>query len=361
MRPGGLRRGQYDEPARCVKRGPDAGPQSWTGRQAGLITEHFHGAAAIPRLRQTLQAALQGLGTRCIGTVRVRDKGVIGLGRAFRGGNASRIRSRHLLRHFSSPLGIWPVSRARTPDCGDDRLIRRLDMAGPRHPDCASPLPYGAVRFPPDTPGREQVLPHAGCLPLLRTHLRTGDTNLQPKIGPVLMIWLSSSQYRLALLPVSDDCSPWRPGRPVMAQCKLGRPAMGSDDAREVARQPNWLPTAIVAQPYPATLSPRNTWSDGTSSLVRHHAATMHNCLTVKQVGTRSPLQGSLTAISSALRSRLKRRGTAGCAGTGRRVLICEMSALPVHVLIRSIAYSVLYWFTDPGVNQLLGQPPIAL
>ena len=24
-------------------------------------------------------------------------------------------------------------------------------------------------------------------------------------------------------------CSPWRPGSPVMAQCKLGRPAMGSD------------------------------------------------------------------------------------------------------------------------------------
>jgi hypothetical protein len=51
---------------------------------------------------------------------------------------------------------------------------------------------------------------------------------------------LINGRLRFAPLPYSNDCSPWRPGRPVMAQCKL--------------------------------------------CLVRHHAATMHNCLTVKQV-----------------------------------------------------------------------------
>ena len=59
---------------------------------------------------------------------------------------------------------------------------------------------------------------------------------------------------------------------------------------------------------HPATPShtrPRNACSDGTSSLVRHHPATLRNCLTVKQVHT-----GSVLGIAD--------RDVGGIAAAGR-------------------------------------------
>jgi hypothetical protein len=64
------------------------------------------------------------------------------------------------------------------------------------------------------------------------------------------MIWLGGFQYRLAPLPEPYDCSPpWRPGSQVMAQCKLGRPAMGSDSTiPRSGRQGPPLPDTDLAQ-----------------------------------------------------------------------------------------------------------------
>jgi hypothetical protein len=42
--------------------------------------------------------------------------------------------------------------------------------------------------------------------------------------------------------PAASDYSPWRPGSPVMAQCKLGRPAMGSDGGFE-----EWPPRSSLS------------------------------------------------------------------------------------------------------------------
>ena len=83
VRPGGLRGSQQHKPTRGVKRGPDTGPQPGADRQAGLVPEHLHRAAAVPRPAQLLQAPLQGRGEHLIGLVGIRDKGVIGFARAF--------------------------------------------------------------------------------------------------------------------------------------------------------------------------------------------------------------------------------------------------------------------------------------
>ena len=102
LRPGSLRRGQQDKPARCVKRGPDAGPQSRAGSQAGLVPEHLHGAAAVPWLRQLLQAPLQSFRKPPIAVMGIGDKGVIGLIGALPACRAgSGIRSRNI--HVRSP------------------------------------------------------------------------------------------------------------------------------------------------------------------------------------------------------------------------------------------------------------------
>jgi hypothetical protein len=90
----------------------------------------------------------------------------------------------------------------------------------------------------------------------------------------------------------------------------------------------------------PSYVQPRNTWPDGTSSLVWHHPATPRPRLTVKQV-YKEFVPGSLTAISSALQSRLKRRGLRRYRATHPH--LPELRALSARMLMRSIAYSLLY------------------
>jgi hypothetical protein len=50
-----------------------------TDSQAGLIPEDLHGAPAVPRLRQFLQAPLHDRREFSIGVVSIRDKRVIRL------------------------------------------------------------------------------------------------------------------------------------------------------------------------------------------------------------------------------------------------------------------------------------------
>ena len=49
-----------------------------------------------------------------------------------------------------------------------------------------------------------------------------GTTYTDP--SPPNLSRASRGQHRLAPWPASDDCSPWRAGSPVTAQCMLGRP-----------------------------------------------------------------------------------------------------------------------------------------
>jgi len=97
----------------------------------------------------------------------------------------------------------------------------------------------------------------------------------------------------------------------------------------EPSWEPNWQPTASVAQPYPATLNQVIPDQNCTSSLAWHQPATLRYCLTVKQV-YREFAQGSLTAISSALQSRLNAAGML-TPPAARPAPLPKTSALPVR------------------------------
>ncbi len=69
--------GEQDEVPRTVEGGADRGPQTRGQRQVALVTEHRHGAEAVPRLRQPLQPALDGRRDPTVGGVAVGDEGVV--------------------------------------------------------------------------------------------------------------------------------------------------------------------------------------------------------------------------------------------------------------------------------------------
>jgi GTP-dependent phosphoenolpyruvate carboxykinase len=70
-------------------------------------------------------------------------------------------------------------------------------------------------------------------------HLRAGDDSWA-QIDPVHR-WLRTlwfGERSPATWPPRHPCSPWRPGSPVMAQCKLGRPAAAGGEGAARASSP---------------------------------------------------------------------------------------------------------------------------
>src|SRR5690348_11205413 len=95
----------------------------------------------------------------------------------------------------------------------------------------------------------------------------------------MLMVWPGNAQYRLAPLPSSDDRSPW-PGSPVMAQCKFGRPALGSDSTiSRSGRQGPPLPDTDLAQANGSNILPDIVLGTGsTDSIEELVRATGRGC-----------------------------------------------------------------------------------
>ena len=124
------------------------------------------------------------------------------------------------ITHEPVPSDIWRNSRrpVKLPD--ESAIVRAKTTRGPVQAKVVSEpcpcIPQGWLCGDPSSPGANGV--NRG-VSLGTTRHRVAGQKPNKVVRP--------PRCYLAPSPDSNDCSPWRPGSPVMAQCKLGRPGCG--------------------------------------------------------------------------------------------------------------------------------------